>query len=142
MNIYTVGAMSDQTEVAAPNAATAAMYYALKLINTNAPTWVVVYTENGQQWEGDSYWLCASLLSTDEQDAVLKRLHDDIADNMQHAAEMLWWVPEDGTDPVYAFRGMYYRGQLVEAQCKNVFRDETRALREALAISRALSGVK
>lgn len=54
---YEVGIMSDKCEVLAPNAALAAMYYSLFLVNINNPFTAVVYTEDGQEWEGDMWWI-------------------------------------------------------------------------------------
>lgn len=57
MKRYKVGMMTQVCEVEAPNAALAAMYYGLYLANTNNPFVAVVYEEDGQEWDGEPWWI-------------------------------------------------------------------------------------
>lgn len=138
MRIYEVGTMSDRTEIAAPNAATAAIYYAVNLCNTNTLFLAVVYTENGQEFKPKNcYWL-SGMFEQDENklNELLARIHTDVDDNLVFAGEMLWWCPDDGGNPVYGWHGMIYRGKELSEQCSKCFRDEKDALRNTLSLVR------
>lgn len=56
-HIYEVGMVSDVRKIKAQSAAAAALFYGLFCVETNNPFMTVVYTEDGAEWEGDSYWV-------------------------------------------------------------------------------------
>jgi hypothetical protein len=56
-HLYEVGMGSDKQTIEAPSAGAAAMYYALRLVNTNNPFMAVVYSEDGKPFEGERFWL-------------------------------------------------------------------------------------
>lgn len=57
LNTYEVGMGTDKQTIKAPSAGAAAMYYSCNLINTNNPFMAMVYTENGEEWKGESFWI-------------------------------------------------------------------------------------
>lgn len=57
MNIYEVGMGSDKQQIEAPSAVAAAVYYGLYCVKTNNPLMAAVYTENGNKWNGESFWM-------------------------------------------------------------------------------------
>ena len=56
-HIYLVGMGTNRLKIKAQSAAAASMYFSLRCVTTNNPFMAVVYTEDGQPWEGDRYWL-------------------------------------------------------------------------------------
>ena len=142
MKIYKVGMGSDVTEIAAPNAVTAAVYYGVNCIKTNAPSMVVVYKENAEEFNGDSYWMGLSFVPEDEGMKIFERMKAEVADGMDYAGELMWWCPSDGTEPVYGWHGMVYRGKFLDEQCDFATRDENKALRHSLEIVNAKLSVQ
>lgn len=57
MHIYEVGMGSDRQRVQAPSAGAAALYYGLYCVNTNNPFMAAVYTEDGQAFDGEMWWM-------------------------------------------------------------------------------------
>lgn len=57
MGIYEVGMGSDKQTVEAPSAGAAAIYYGLNLVDSNNPFMAAVYTEDGHEFTGESYWI-------------------------------------------------------------------------------------
>lgn len=136
MNVYLVGMGSDTTEIASPNAVTAAFYYGVNLINTNAPSMVAVYKENGHEWNGQAYWMGLGFLSEEKAQPILERIMQEIDGNIECSGEMMWWCPRDGSDPVYGWHGMIYRGRVLSEQSDFATRDESKALRHTLQLAR------
>lgn len=56
-HIYEVGIVSSRRKIRAQSPAAAALYYGLFCIQTNNPFTAVVFTEDGQEWKGDHFWL-------------------------------------------------------------------------------------
>lgn len=139
MKVYVVGAGTDTCEIAAPNAATAALYYGANCCVTNDPTIAVVYEENGQEWKGHMWWLFASHLPDEKQMELIARIENEVKPNIEFSGEMLWWCPRDGTKPVYGWHGMIYRGQELYDQCDICFRDKSRAMEYTLDMHLSLT---
>ncbi len=79
MHVYKVGMGSSARLVEGPSAAAAAMFYGVNLISTNNPFAVVCYEEDGQPWQGDSFWISFNP-SGDHVTMVLQRLtREDVA---------------------------------------------------------------
>lgn len=60
LNCYELGMGSDQKKIEAPSADVAVFFYFTHCVNANVPL-VVVYTENGQAYTGDAWWIAYSL---------------------------------------------------------------------------------
>ena len=57
MPVYEVGMGSDKRKVEASSAAAAALYYGIMLVRTNNPFMTAVYTEDGQEYTGEKFWM-------------------------------------------------------------------------------------
>lgn len=80
MHVYSLGMGSDEKKIVAPDVEAAVFYYFFFCINANVPL-VMVYTEDDNEWKGDSWWAGFSLGSSkmtneefsDKMDAIKER---------------------------------------------------------------------
>lgn len=77
LHVYEVGMGTVVRKVEGPSAGAAAVYFGLNLINTNNPLAAVVYSEDGQPWVGDPYWLDFAP-STEHMKMVAERVRDEL----------------------------------------------------------------
>ena len=82
-HIYEVGMVSDVRKIKAQSAAAAALFYGVFCVRTNNPFMAVVYTEDGVQWEGDSYWV-----TLNPTEAHLEKVMTPLVDQIK-AAELV-----------------------------------------------------
>lgn len=60
LHVYSLGMGSDEKKIVAPDVEAAVFYYFTHCINANVPL-IAVYTEDGNEWKGDSWWMAMSL---------------------------------------------------------------------------------